>query len=244
MKTHIERLAAAAEERKRIADAYEDAKSEARALLSAAHEACEADTAALAERISREDNEARAAVHALGDERLLPLLVSLNDEATNKVAAALLEAIEALDVAALAATGELFPLRRFMLLLAEIHRQKRPAILEHIGYARAWHANGEIGGPEAGDAMRKAVKHRDVAGVRAAFERLDARLWSLSLKPIDPETLATWQATIHPDPAVLQARLADVAKREREAMFAAHAAAGPGGAKLGMPETRGVTYSR
>lgn len=248
MKTHTERKAEAADAREQITAAYGVAQDEARRIIQAAASARDADTADLEARIARESDEAVAHVLAAGDARLFPIVRALHDEPTNKGIVALIEAIEALDRLALSATGEVFPLMRVALLLAEVHRQDRPAILEHLSGARAWHSasGGGLGGVELATELRKAVERHDVAGVRAAFEKLDGRFWSLTQKPVDAAALVAWQARLQPDPRVLREHQAASAAAEREAQAAvaaeACAAAVRAGAKLGFPEMTGVTY--
>lgn len=248
MKTYTERQEAAADARQQIAATYGAAQDEARRIIQDAAATREADTAELEARIACEADEAVANLLAIGDARLFLLVRALHDEATNKGTVALIEAIEELDRLALSATGEVFPVRRVALLLAELHRQERPAILEHLADARAWHSasGGGLGGVELAGDLRKAIDRHDVAGARAAFERLDGKFWSLTAKPVDDAALVAWQARIQPDPRVLREHQAAVAAAEREAQAAATEAAClaavKAGAKLGFPESRGVTY--
>jgi hypothetical protein len=248
MKTHSERLATIAAEREQHEAERAAAHRRAKQIRVEADDLHAVALADLEQRERTENDEASAAVNALGDERHAPIVKSLFDEASNRAIIALIEAVEASDALALGGTGEVFPLRRVALQLAELHRQERPGIVGPLTAPRAWYSasGGGFGAPEFADELRKAVARHDVAGARAAFEALDARLWRFTAQPVAEGALEAWQALCNPDPRAFAAHAAETAKREAEEQVAATeagclAAIRKGWAKFSGADARGAT---
>jgi hypothetical protein len=218
--TYAERVAARAKaehERQRLAAKREAEWKAAKAEADKA--AAEAEAKAAAAEIEAEA-VARTGYIERASAALLPLCRELHDEIKNAKVVELVRVTNELHRQAKVELGPEHADCVFAVLARQVchaHFEQRPNVANKIANPATWEWSGAPRFTEFRGALQRAINSGDVAAARAAFEGLDACVWSMhrdDAQP-DPAAIETWRAMQDPDRRVYASHQARVAEAER-----------------------------